>query len=90
MVDAVTERTDYVTKDFNLAAFLWAQSEVHMTKHASGTSQHSRELFFTFSLPLSEQEVSELVNNYMNEACFVEPRSFCDAQSKLRQLIHSQ
>jgi len=90
MVDAISERNEYVTKDFNLAAFLWAQADVQMTKHAPGTSEHSRELFFTFEIPLSTKEIDELVNKYMNEACFVEPRSFCDAQSKLRQLIHSR
>jgi hypothetical protein len=89
MVDGVKERNEYVTKDFNLAAFLWAQTDVQMKKHHPGVG-NSRELFFTFVLPLTTGEIDTLVNEYMNEACFVEPRSFCDAQSKLRQLIHSQ
>lgn len=84
----------YITKDFNLSAFLWTYQKdgVRTSLEKTTTVKEGVKpiIFFEFRLPLDEVDTGKLVFDYLNGKCLVEPQSFAEAQAKLKDLIHRQ
>ena len=87
--------SSYTTKDFNLAAFLWSYQKEgrHAELEKSRPTQEGKDkvvLYFTFKLPLGAKETDQLVMDYYNGKCMVEPCEFAKYQGRLKDLIYSQ
>lgn len=85
----------YTTKDFNLAAFLWAyklgDKHADMEDYTPTIEGAGKPiLYFKFRLPLFAEDVRKLVMRYMNGDCLVEPRAFASNQGKLKDIIYQQ
>lgn len=87
--------SSYTTKDFNLAAFLWCYKkegkQAQLEKFVpSQEGPNKVVLYFTFTLPLSIEDVQKLVMSYFNGGCLVEPREFAGCGGRLKDIIHNQ
>lgn len=91
--------SSYTTKDFNQAAFLWCFKKpggcgVYRAEMIKSTpvleGGKKTILYFEFKLPLTQDEVAQLIISYLNANCLVEPREFASAQGRLKDIIHAQ
>ena len=96
MVEPVTLETqvsEYSTKDLNLAAFLWcftaSGAKADLLRSTPTPSGGKVVMYFTFTLPLSATDTSQLIMAYNNGRTIVEPRAYCAAQKRLKDLIHT-
>jgi len=80
---------DFRTKDLNLAAFLWSQDGVELTKLDGKSQGGGSTVYFAFTLPLSETEFAQLQIDHANGKTTVEPGKFCQRQGQLRDLLHT-
>lgn len=80
--------TSFRTKDLNQAAFIWCQDGAKLL-NVQGSREKGNTIFFIFSLPMTEQDLSVLQIAYANGDTQVEPQQFCAKQNNLRDLLHS-
>lgn len=82
--------SEYTTRDFNIAAFMWCQVGANLDRYYNGSEGGLRPvIYFVFKLPFSEKQRETLLFDYYNSRTLVEPKAFVAAQNKLKDLIHS-
>lgn len=75
----------YSTKDLPLAAYLWTLEGFSVEK----TSLSRRTVFFHLENPnIDEAQLNAIVFDFVNGRCSVEPKSYCQKQSDLKDLLH--
>lgn len=83
-----TSMITFRTKDLNQAAFMWCQPGVKL-KRLQGTKLSGMTIFFSFEMPMTEEELQSLQFCYANGETTVEPQTFIAKQNNLRDLLHS-
>lgn len=77
------------TKDLNQAAFIWCQAGTDLTRlDGDERRENGRTVYFVFTLSMSEVALGKLIFEYANRKTCVEPQSYVQAQSSLRDLLH--
>ena len=84
----VAERVQFRTKDLNQAAFLWCQPGAELVRLQGSGEGRGTTIYFILTLPITEAELTQLVYDYANGKCHVEPRAFVAQQDNLRDLLH--
>ena len=82
------EKTQFRTRDLNIAAFMWCQNEANLTT-LDQTDSNAAVLDFVFQVDLTEEGLRQLRLDYLNGKTRVEPLAFVSAQNSIRNMIHN-
>ena len=78
---------DIRTKDADEAAFFWVQDCMELSGTELKYGYRKKVLWFVFRTTLSESELEDLRNNYMNGKTLVEPKAYAAKRAEVKNLI---
>lgn len=75
------------TKDADEAAFLWVQDGFELAGTEMKYGYRKKVLWFVFESSIGEEELSTLMNDYMNGKTLVEPKAYAARRAEVKNLI---